>query len=143
MIPNPYEQRQYGVRKKGVLSEDQGIAPLALAVSGLLSEQEAVGQPQVQAVRTNPYAYGNGSEFWNPRNAHTLGRLTNQMGPLMGGLYKMVMMRGDNPTFSGSGFDNVKQPVQTFRNYLADNLGGGWAKLNASREPMTFEELLR
>ena len=142
MIPNPYEQRQYGVQRNGVLSEDQGIAPLALAGAGLLSEQEAVGQPQVQAVRTNPYAYGNGDEFWNPRNAHSLGRLTDQMGPFMGGLYKMTMMRGNNPTYSGKGFENVDQPIQTYRNYLSANLGGDWAKLNANREPMAFEELL-
>jgi hypothetical protein len=145
MIPNPYEQRQYGVQRNGVLSEDQGIAPLALAGAGLLGVQGDTGQPQtqVQTIRTspNPYSYGNGDEFWNPRNAHSLGRITDQMGPFIGGLAKMTMMRGDNLTFNGKGFENVDQPIQTYRNYLSDNLGGDWAKLNTSREPKV-EELL-
>ncbi len=148
MTPNAYDmyKKRHGMQESGMLSEDQGIAPLALAGAGLLSEQEAVGQPQAQVQKvsfsTPSRLYGNGDEFWKPRNAHAIGSLTDQMGPFMGGLYKMTMMRGDNPTYSGTGFENVDQPIQTFRNFLSSNLGGDWAKLNANREPMAFEELL-
>ena len=144
---NPELMNQgYGVQRNGVLSDNEGMAPIALAGAGLLGAQGATEQPQtqVQTIRTNPnpYSYGNGTEFWNPRNAHSLGSITDQMGPFMGGLYKMTMMRGDNPTYSGEGFDNVDQPIQTYRDYLSANLGGDWAKLHQSREPMAFEELL-